>query len=577
MIEKKPSLSRQMFRRLLRVTAMFFKSPVGGRAWMLAAALLVLMLCINGMNVLNSFVGRDFMSSIEAKDRAGFVRYAWMYAAVFAGSTVVAVFFRFVEERLGLLWRDWLTHRVVRIYMDQGTYLHLDAAGITNPDQRMTEDIRQLTTTTLSFLLMILNGSMTALSFSGVLWTISPTLFMVAVLYAAAGSALTSLLGRPLIRLNYQQADYEANFRAELIHVRENADGIALTANVHTIRERLLNRIDHLVANFRRITSVNRNLGFFTTGYNYMIQLIPTLLVAPLFMNKGVDFGVIGQSAMAFATLVAAFSLVVTQFQAISAYASVVTRLGEFVDASERAVMPSDVPSIQYAEENDRITYSGVALHSADGSGNVILRDLNATIQPGRSLLVHGANQAARVAFFRASAGIHHAGVGVIARPPEETLCFLPEQPYLPVGTAREVLIPPGREGGITNQDLQQLFAEIGLVSSKFKTPEDFEVSRDWDDVLSLSKQQLMSVARAILAGPKFAFLDNLGSLLSTAVHNEVLAVLARRGITCISIGEEEPDPALHDTSLELKADGSWEWTELKQGMLPADIQGHQR
>ncbi|RBP47691.1 putative ATP-binding cassette transporter [Roseimicrobium gellanilyticum] len=574
MTEKKTSLRTQVFRRLLHVTAMFFRSPVGGRAWLLAAALLVLMLCINGMNVLNSFVGRDFMSSIEAKDRSGFVRYAWMYAGVFATTTIVAVFFRFVEERLGLLWRDWLTHRVVRTYMDERIYLHLDAEGITNPDQRMTEDIRQLTTTTLSFLLMILNGTMTAISFSGVLWTISPTLFMVAVLYAIAGSTLTILLGRPLIRLNYQQADYEANFRSELIHVRENADGIALTANQNTIRERLMGRIDQLVTNFRRITAVNRNLGFFTTGYNYMIQLIPTLLVAPLFMNEGVDFGVIGQSAMAFATLVAAFSLVVTQFQAISAYASVVTRLGEFVDASERAAMQSDTPAIECLEGVEGIKYSSLDLQSADKSGNVILGDLNALIVPGRSLLVHGANQAARVAFFRASAGIHSTGSGTIARPPEEMLAFLPEQPYLPAGTAREVLVPSGKEQEITNRELQQLFAEIGLASSKFRTPEDFEIPRDWHDALSLSKQQLMSVARVLLARPKFVFLDNLGSVLSTHAQNNVLAVLAKRGITSISIGEEDPDPTLYDTSLELREDGSWKWTDLKQGAAPTGIPG---
>ena len=175
---------------------MFMTSPVGGKAKLLAAALLFLMLCINGMNVLNSYVGRYFMSAIESRDSDGFVRYAWLYVGVFAGSTLVAVYFRFAEERLGLLWRDWLTHRIVGLYIDQRIYLHLEVAGtISNPDQRMTEDVKQLTTTTLSLLLMIVNGTVTAISFSGVLWAISPTLFMVAVLYAAAGSALTISAG----------------------------------------------------------------------------------------------------------------------------------------------------------------------------------------------------------------------------------------------------------------------------------------------------------------------------------------------------------------------------------------------
>jgi vitamin B12/bleomycin/antimicrobial peptide transport system ATP-binding/permease protein len=196
----------------------------------------------------------------------------------------------------------------------------------------MSEDVRALTSSTLSFALMFFNGTMTAISFSGVLWSISPSLFAVAVLYAGAGSALTIYFGKPLVQLNYRQSDCEANFRSELIRMRDNAEGIALTGSEGLTRSRLLLRVDELVANFRRIVAINRNLGFFTTGYNYLIQLIPVLLVAPLFMHNGVEFGVIGQSTMAFATLLGAFSLVVTQFQSISAYASVVARLGEFVE-----------------------------------------------------------------------------------------------------------------------------------------------------------------------------------------------------------------------------------------------------
>jgi putative ATP-binding cassette transporter len=331
--------SRQFFSKLTRAVMMFVRSPVGGKAKWLAASLLVLMLSINGMNILNSYVGRYFMSSIEKKDTDGFVFYAWMYVGVFAGSTLVAVLFRFAEERLGLLWRDYLTRRIVVDYIAARMYLESEQAGaLTNPDQRMTEDVRQLTTTTLSFVLMVLNGTMTAISFSGVLWSISPMLFGIAVLYAAAGSSLTILLGRPLIRLNYQQSDFEANFRSDLIRLRKDGEEIARTGAEAGIRERLLGRIDALVGNLKRIIAVNRNLNFFTGGYNYMIQLIPTLIVAPLFMRHGVEFGVIGQAAMAFATLLGAFSLVITQFQAISSYASVITRLSEFTEAHEEAV-----------------------------------------------------------------------------------------------------------------------------------------------------------------------------------------------------------------------------------------------
>jgi vitamin B12/bleomycin/antimicrobial peptide transport system ATP-binding/permease protein len=183
---------------------------------------------------------------------------------------------------------------------------------------------------------MIINGTLTVISFSGVLWVISPKLFIIAVLYALIGSGFAIWLGRPLVRLNYQQADFEANFRTELIHTREEGEAIAASGSDAAVRERLNIHIDRLVSNLRRIISVNRNLSFFTSGYGYLIQLIPVLIVAPMFIQGKVEFGVIGQSAMAFATLLGAFSLVITQFQAISSYASVMARLGEFVEHAER-------------------------------------------------------------------------------------------------------------------------------------------------------------------------------------------------------------------------------------------------
>lgn len=337
MNDSKAAFSREVFRRILGTLRVFLTSPVGGKAKWLLAGLFLLMFGINGMNVVNSFVGRNFMSAIESRDSAGFVRFAWLYVAVFAGSTFVGVMFRFTEERLGLLWRDFLTHRVVGQYIDRGIYLHMSKKGaVSNPDQRITEDIRQLTTATLSFVLMVINGTLTVLSFSGVLWTISPKLFLVAVLYAVAGSALTIWLGRPLIKLNYRQSDCEANFRSDLIWTHDHANEISRDGKQATTRDRLMARVDDVVGNLGRVIAINRNLNFFTSGYNYLIQLIPVLLVAPMFIRREVEFGVIGQATMAFATLLGAFSLVITQFQAISAYASVLLRLDEFVEAAEK-------------------------------------------------------------------------------------------------------------------------------------------------------------------------------------------------------------------------------------------------
>lgn len=157
------------------------------------------------------------------------------------------------------------------------------------------------------------------------------------MLYAAGGSLLTFMLGRPLIRLNYDQLDKEASFRSGLIHVRDNADAIMATRGEDSQTAQLLSRLDDLIANFRTITAVNRNVGFFTTGYNWMIQIIPALIIAPAFIERKIEFGVITQSAVAFSTLVAAFSLIVTQFQSLSTYAAVVARLSALVEVVEQA------------------------------------------------------------------------------------------------------------------------------------------------------------------------------------------------------------------------------------------------
>jgi putative ATP-binding cassette transporter len=330
-------LNRQTARRFVRAARDLLTSEVRRKAIGLLVLLLVFALSVNGLNVVNSYVGRDFMTAISGRDMPGFARLAILYIGVFAVATVVAVLYRFSEERLGLLWRSWLTKRVTARYLARRTYLRLrESAEIDNPDQRIAEDIRAFTTSTLSFALIFLNAILAAVSFSGVLWTISPLLFGVAVGYAALGTLMSILLGRPLVGLNYVQFGREADFRAALIHVRGNAESVALLRHEGRLRQRLMDRIDELVQNFRRITSVNRNLGFFTTGYNYLIQIIPILVVAPQFIRGEAEFGVITQSAMAFTQLLGAFSLIVNQLGALSSFAAVIARLGGFAEALEQ-------------------------------------------------------------------------------------------------------------------------------------------------------------------------------------------------------------------------------------------------
>jgi len=547
--------------RFLRAVRNFFGSEVGWKAKLIFAGLVALLCAVNGLNVANSFVGRHFMTAIADRDRAEFIRQALFYVGVFAASTVVAVIARFAEERLALLWREFVTRRAIALYLADRTYYHLGRSGeLANPDQRISEDVRAFTVTTLSFVLMALNSSFTILAFSGVLWSITPILFTVAVLYAACGSYVAIVLGRPLITLNYNQLDKEASFRAGLIQVRENAESIMLERHEPRQTARLLQRLEDLVGNLRRIIAVNRNLGFFTTGYNWMIQIIPALIVAPAFIAGEIDFGVITQSAMAFTALVAAFSLVVTQFQSLSSFAAVVARLSSLMEAIEQS--RTDAAAVEIADAEDRLAYEHLTLRSSI-SVDPLLKDLSISVPCGTRLLVTGSNQEAGLALFRATAGVPMPGEGRILRPGADDLIFLPQRPYLPPGTLRQLLLRDADHHKAADERLLALLTALNLDQVVTRAG-GLDTEQDWVTLLSLRELQLLSIARVVVLKPRFVFLDRVDDILTAGQFEKALQILSENSIAYINNGESDQSRERYDAILECAADGTWAWTESR-------------
>jgi putative ATP-binding cassette transporter len=556
------SLNRQTARRFVRAVRDLLSSEVRRRAIGLLVLLLIFAMSVNALNVASSYVGRDFMTAIADRNMPGFVRLAILYVGVFAATTALAVLYRFCEERLGLLWRSWLTRRVTARYLDQRTYLRIkESTEIDNPDQRIAEDIRAFTTTTLSFTLILLNAILAAVSFSGVLWMISPVLFEIAATYAVLGTLMTILLGRPLVGLNYNQFGREADFRSALIHVRENAESVALLRREDRLRQRLLNRIDELVKNFRRITSVNRNVGFFTTGYNYLIQVIPVVLIAPRFIHGEVEFGVITQSAMAFAQLLGAFSVIVNQFGALSSFAAVIARLSGFAEAVE--AIDVDRPTVETIEDGDRVAFETLTLRSPRHDG-ALIHDLSVSITRGMRVLVAGPNEAARVALFRATAGIWAEGEGRIVRPPLDMILFLPQQPYLTPGTLRDLLVGTGEEGKVSDERILAAIQEGGL-DPVVERVGGLDIECDWATVLSLGERQQLAITRLILARPSFAILDRVGTAIGRAQLDQALRRLTDSSITYINFDDTVVSVELYDAVLQIETNGRWNWKEARQ------------
>jgi putative ATP-binding cassette transporter len=546
--------------RFVRAVKVFLTSHVGGRARLLLFALVALFCGISALNVVNSFVGRNFMTAIAERRTAEFTRQAFLYTGVFAASTIVSVIARFAEERLALLWREFLTHRVVGSYMTGGTFYRVSVGGkLSYPDQRIADDINAFTVTTLSFVLMLLNSVLAILTFSGVLWLISPLLFIAAVLYAAFGSYMTIALGRPLISLQYNQLDAEAAFRSSLIRVRENAESILFEGGEQRHVNLLLKRFDEAAGNFRRIISLNRNVGFFTTGYNWMIQIIPVIIIAPAFIHGDMEFGVVTQSAAAFAILVAAFSFIVSQFKSLSNFAAVVARLSSLVEVMEET-QPSGTSNVELLEINGQLAFEEVTLTSP--AKGLLLGDLSVSVPAHIRMLVVGDDEVAGVELFRAAAGISISGSGRIARPQQDQIRFIPQRPYLIPGTLRQALAPTDRSPGISDEQILGLLDEFGL--GHLIDPENPDREQDWGTVLSPREQQLLIVANAIIASPRYVLVEKGEVTFGHELMDRILGLFAERSIACLNFGEPGTPRGRYDIVLEYHRDGSWAWIDQR-------------
>jgi putative ATP-binding cassette transporter len=557
------STRRRAWSRFWRIARPYFTSEVRWRALGLLAALLALLLALSGLNVVNSYVGRDFMTAIAQREPQRYYWYALAYLAVFAASTIAGAFQRYTELSLGLRWREWLTRNIVHKYLSGQAYYRVNCKQeIDNPDQRISQDLNTFTTTSLSFFIIIVSSAITVAAFAGVLWTITPWLLLAAVAYPAIGTTLAIFIGHRLVALNNLQLKKEADFRYELVHAREHAVSLVVAHHESQEETALGSRLRILVDNYRIIIRILRNLKFFSGGYNYLTQLIPVMIVAPLYMRGQVEFGVVTQAAMAFSQVFNAFSLVVEQFQDISTYSAVINRVDALVDAIEER--PEVAPAIRVGEEEGRVAYEGLTVR-APKDGRPLIRDLALEVPRGKRLLITGPNGAGKSALFRATAGAWEWGQGHIVRPPRERVVFLPQRPFLTPGTLRDQLAV-GKEGGPGDDRIVGLLRDLklGAVLGRVAGLDD---EHDWAGTLSLGEQQLLGFAKLLLATPDFAFLDHATSALGERDRENAYQRLSRTSITYISVGDQHPVlMKYHDTLLELQENGEW-----KTGSIEAD------
>jgi putative ATP-binding cassette transporter len=556
-----------MFRLVAGVSKAFLVSGSQRETRVLVAVILFLCLLVGVWQVLISYAGRNFMTSLSQRDSAGFYRNLWVYLAAFAVAVPIGVFYRYAAERLSLRWREWMTRVLVRRYFFNHAYYRLRSSNqVDNPDQRISEDVKSFTTGVLGYALTLINSVITLVGFLGVLWSISWKLPVGLFCYTSVGTLLSILIGRRLVGLHFKQYQKEADFRYALIRVRDNAESIAFFRGEKREHRQLLSSFSEVVTNTTRIIGWNRNLGFFTSSYNYIALILPLMIVGPMYMRGTVEFGVVTQSASAFAQVLMALSVVVAQFEGLSAFAASIKRLGELWDElddydAEDALMEK-TSSAPDDEKALALKLTDLTVQTPSGD-KTLTRQLNFTLPPGKSVLIMGPSGTGKSSLLRTIAGLWQSGSGSVERPKLNHLMFLPQRPYMVLGNLRAQIVYPLNEEGADDELIKEALKKVSFSDVLDRVDGDFDRIVDWTNVLSLGEQQRISFARIFLRQPILAFLDESTSALDEESERLLYRSLRELGISFVSVGHSSALKEFHDYLLVLKKDGTVEMSEL--------------
>lgn len=555
-------IDRQLWQRFLVIAKPYWFSEEKWGARGLLAVLLLFLLAINGLNVLLSYVGRDFMTAIANKDRSSFFHLVFVYLIVFLIGTPIQVFNDYLTGKLGLYWRRWLTNQFLKKYFSNRAFYEVNSnPKIDNPDERISQDINAFSRGALSYSLTILGSIITFISFVGVLWSISTTLVIITIFYSFFGTIITVLFGQRLIGLNFNQLRREADFRYKLVHVRDHAEMIAFFGGEEQESSQIWRRFTEAFNNFNLLIGWQRNLGFFTTEYNYLIVIIPSLVIAPLYFTGKVQFGVIGQADLAFTQVLGALSLVVSQFQDLSAFIAQINRLGTF-----REVLEIPTPSNQMRATSidtavdSRLALFHVTLLTPDYQ-RTLVKDLSFTVQPGAGLLILGPSGSGKSSLLRAIAGLRNAGTGLIIRPELKEMLFLPQLPYMILGSLRSQLLYPKTSSEIPDEKLYGMLQIVNLKDLPVRVG-GLDVELDWANVLSLGEQQRLAFARLLLVHPRYAILDEATSALDIENEEQLYQQVQATSTVFISVGHRTSLLKYHQQILQLNGDASWQLTQ---------------
>ncbi|NEZ57694.1 ABC transporter ATP-binding protein/permease [Adonisia turfae] len=578
----------QIFQRFWTIAKTYWFSNEKWKARGLLLIIVVLLLAYTGLSVVLNNQRGELISALSAKNESRFWQTVVIFISVLVVYAPLLAGYTYLRDRLGLAWRRWLTGNFVERYFADRAFYRINQfdPDIDNPDQRIAEDVKNFTQESLTLLLVLSDSILEIIAFSGVLLGISKELVLFLVGYAIVGTLVTvGVFGQPLVRLNFEQLKREANFRFSLVRVRENAEAIAFYQGETQESTQVNNRFMAAFDNYKRLLGWELGLNGVTNAYEFIPFILPALVVAPGIFNGEIEVGKVSEAQGAFIRVFFSLNLIVARFQSLTAFGAGIDRLYDFATSLGHIEEPESSPEEHTQEEIEQAESAIVVAHpiinreigveltlqnltlQTPNYQRTLIEDLSLALDTQSSLLVVGPSGCGKSSLMRAIAGLWNSGNGTIERPELEYLLFLPQKPYMILGSLRQQLLYPYPDIELNDAQLKTALQQVNLpdLDERFG---GFDAEEEWSDVLSLGEQQRLSFARVLLHQPKYTILDEATSALDRDNEQQLYGHLAATKTAYLSVGHRKSLEAYHQSILRLSEDHTWQLQSLLDSVV---------